>query len=174
MLEISPAMGTSQVDIIIVDDTLANIQVLSGMLKQQGYKVRPVLEGKVALKAAKKQIPDLILLDISMPEMDGYEVCTLLKQNPISIQDPVIFISALSEPLDKVKAFSVGGVDYITKPFQLEEVRVRVENHLRLARLQKELKEYSLNLEEKVVEQVKGLMRNWPPFWPWPNSQVPR
>jgi len=157
MLEISPAMGTSQVDIMIVDDTLANIQVLSGMLKQQGYKVRPVLEGKVALKAAEKQIPDLILLDISMPEMDGYEVCTLLKQNQLLNKIPVIFISALSEPLDKVKAFSVGGVDYITKPFQLEEVRVRVENHLRLARLQKELNEYNLNLEEKVVEQVKEI-----------------
>jgi len=148
---------SSTADILIVDDTLANIQVLSAMLKQQGYKVRPVLEGKVALKAAEKQVPDLILLDISMPEMDGYEVCTHLKQNPNLSKVPVIFISALTEPLDKVKAFSVGGVDYITKPFQLEEVRVRVENHLRLTRLQRLMEEYNHNLEEKVIEQVNEI-----------------
>jgi putative two-component system response regulator len=156
-LEFTPASASEPVDIMIVDDTLANIQVLSGMLKQQGYKVRPVLEGKVALKAAEKQVPDLILLDISMPEMDGYEVCERLKQDPVLKQVPVIFISALIEPLDKVRAFTVGGVDYITKPFQLEEVRVRVENHLRLARLQNELKDYNHNLEEKVVEQVREI-----------------
>jgi len=144
-------------DILIVDDTLANIQILSGMLKQQGYKVRPVLEGRAALKAAENQVPDLILLDITMPEMDGYEVCTRLKENPILEKVPVIFISALTESLDKVKAFNVGGVDYITKPFQLEEVRARVENHLRLARLQNELKEYSRHLEDKVIEQVNEI-----------------
>ncbi len=156
-MEISSNMSNVPVDILIVDDTLANIQVLSGMLKQQGYKVRPVLDGKGALKAAEKQPPDLILLDISMPEMDGYEVCVLLKENPALRQVPVIFISALTESLDKVKAFTVGGVDYITKPFQLEEVRVRVETHLRLARLQLELEEYNHNLENKVIEQVNEI-----------------
>lgn len=156
-MENSPEPSSSPVDILIVDDTLANIQILSGMLKQQGYKVRPVLEGAAAIKAAENQVPDLILLDISMPEMDGYEVCTRLKQNPILSKVPVIFISALTESLDKVKAFTVGGVDYITKPFQLEEVRARVENHLRLARLQNELKEYNRHLEEKVVEQVNEI-----------------
>ncbi len=144
-------------DILIVDDTLANIQILSGMLKQQGHKVRPVLDGSGALKAAENQLPDLILLDITMPEMDGYEVCIRLKENPALAKVPVIFISALTESLDKVKAFNVGGVDYITKPFQLEEVRARVENHLRLARLQNELKEYNRHLEEKVIEQVNEI-----------------
>lgn len=156
-LDIPFAESNAQIDILIVDDTMANIQVLSSMLKQQGYKVRPVLDGKTALKAAENQIPDLVLLDISMPVMDGYEVCVQLKQNPKLVQVPVIFISALTEQMDKVKAFTVGGVDYITKPFQLEEVRARVENHLQLARLQKELKEYSHTLEEKVLEQVKDI-----------------
>jgi putative two-component system response regulator len=145
------------VDILIVDDTLANIQVLSGMLKQQGYKVRPVLDGKAALKAAETHAPDLILLDITMPEMNGYEVCEKLKQDPKLKQIPVIFISALTEPLDKVKAFTVGGVDYITKPFQLEEVRVRVENHLHLASLQQQIENYNRYLEEKVIEQVNEI-----------------
>lgn len=149
--------AANQVDIMIVDDTLANIQVLSGMLKQQGYKVRPVLSGVAALKAAEQQAPDLILLDISMPEMNGYEVCSHLKQHPVLKQVPVIFISALTDQMDIVKAFTVGGVDYITKPFQLEEVRARVDNHLQLARMRLELKAYSHNLEERVIEQVKEI-----------------
>jgi len=156
-LDSLPAIPVEPVDIMIVDDTLANIQVLSGMLKQQGYKVRPILDGRGALKAAETQPPALILLDISMPEMDGYEVCERLKANPVLKQVPVIFISALTESLDKVRAFTVGGVDYITKPFQLEEVRVRVETHLRLARLQNELEEYNHNLEVKVSEQVNEI-----------------
>jgi putative two-component system response regulator len=156
-LEIPVSTNDVPVDILIVDDTLANIQVLSGMLKQQGYKVRPVLDGKAALKAAETHAPDLILLDITMPEMNGYEVCEKLKQNADLKQIPVIFISALTEPLDKVKAFTVGGVDYITKPFQLEEVRVRVENHLHLASLQKQIENYNRYLEEKVIEQVSEI-----------------
>jgi putative two-component system response regulator len=156
-LEITSVSTDYPADILIVDDTLANIQVLSGMLKQQGFKVRPVLDGKTALKAAENQAPDLILLDITMPDMDGYEVCSQLKQNPKLSEIPVIFISALTEPLDKVKAFSVGGVDYITKPFQLEEVRARVENHLRLSGLQNKIKEYNMYLEEKVIEQVNEI-----------------
>lgn len=156
-MDSSHVIPAEPVDIMIVDDTLANIQVLSGMLKQQGYKVRPILDGRGALKAAEMQPPALILLDVSMPEMNGYEVCERLKVNPVLKQVPVIFISALTDSLDKVKAFAVGGVDYITKPFQLEEVRVRVETHLRLARLQQELEEYNHNLEEKVSEQVNEI-----------------
>jgi len=156
-LEFSHVSSADPADILIVDDTLANIQVLSGMLKQQGYKVRPVLDGKTALKAAETNAPDLILLDITMPDMDGYEVCTRLKENPKLNHIPVIFISALTEPLDKVRAFTVGGVDYITKPFQLEEVRVRVENHLRLANLQHQIENYNHFLEEKVIEQVREI-----------------
>lgn len=156
-MEFSQISSADPADILIVDDTLANIQVLSGMLKQQGYKVRPVLDGKTALKAAETNAPDLILLDITMPDMDGYEVCTRLKENPTLSHIPVIFISALTEPLDKVRAFSVGGVDYITKPFQLEEVRVRVENHLHLASLQHQIENYNHFLEEKVIEQVSEI-----------------
>lgn len=125
--------------ILTVDDTPANLQVLTGMLKDRGYKVRPVPSGPLALAAVKKSPPDLILLDINMPDMNGYEVCKLLKADPALQGIPVIFISALNESLDKVNAFATGGVDYITKPFQMEELQARVETHLKIRRLQVEL-----------------------------------
>ena len=109
------------------------------MLKDRGYKARPVPGGKLALQAARKDPPDLILLDINMPDLNGYEVCRLLKADEVLRGIPVIFISALNENLDKVKAFAVGGVDYLTKPFQMEELHARVETHLKLRRLQVEL-----------------------------------
>jgi len=133
--------------ILVVDDTPANLQVLAGMLKDRGYKVRPVPSGKLALQAARRDPPDLILLDINMPEMNGYEVCEHLKADDHLQGIPVIFISALTEQLDKVKAFAIGGVDYITKPFQMEELHARVETHLKLRRLQIELEQYSRHLE---------------------------
>jgi serine phosphatase RsbU (regulator of sigma subunit) len=133
--------------ILAVDDTGANLQVLAGMLKDRGYKVRPVPSGKLALLAARRDPPDLILLDINMPEMNGYEVCERLKADDKLKGIPVIFISALTEQLDKVKAFAIGGVDYLTKPFQMEELHARVETHLKLRRLQIELEEYSRHLE---------------------------
>src|SRR5476651_537694 len=102
--------------ILVVDDSPANLQVLAGMLKDRGYKVRPVPSGKLALLAARRDPPDLILLDIIMPEMNGYEVCEHLKADDNLKGIPVIFISALTEQMDKVKAFAMGGVDYITKP----------------------------------------------------------
>ena len=129
-----------------MDDTPANLQVLAGMLKDRGYKVRPVPSGKLALSAARHDPPDLILLDINMPEMDGYEVCKHLKADDSLRGIPVIFISALTEQLDKVKAFASGGVDYITKPFQMEELHARVETHLKLRRLQIELEETNARL----------------------------
>src|SRR5450631_2904658 len=125
--------------ILVVDDTSANLQVLAGMLKERGYKVRPVPSGKLALLAAQRDPPDLILLDINMPEMNGYEVCEHLKADDNLKGIPIIFISGLTESLDKVKAFAIGGVDYITKPFQIEELHARVETHLKLRRLQIEL-----------------------------------
>ena len=134
--------------ILAVDDTPANLQVLAGMLKDRGYKVRPVPGGKLALLAARRDPPDLILLDINMPEMNGYEVCECLKADEKLRAIPVIFISALTEPLDKVKAFAIGGVDYITKPFQMEELHARVETHLKLRRLQIELEESNARLAE--------------------------
>src|SRR5471030_3229705 len=137
-----PKIGAGQpASILIVDDAPANLQVLAGMLKDRGYKVRPVHSGKLALLAARRDPPDLILLDINMPEMNGYEVCQHLKADPDLRGIPVIFISALNENLDKVKAFSMGGVDYLTKPFQMEELHARVETHLKLRRLQIELEE---------------------------------
>jgi sigma-B regulation protein RsbU (phosphoserine phosphatase) len=137
----------SPAGILVVDDTPANLQVLTGILKDRGYKVRPVPGGKLALAAARRDPPDLILLDINMPEMNGYEVCEHLKADDTLRGIPVIFISALTEPLDKVKAFATGGVDYITKPFQMEELHARVETHLKLRRLQTELEEANRRLE---------------------------
>src|SRR5437868_126369 len=140
-------MHSISANILVVDDTSANLQVLTGMLKERGYKARPVPSGKLALSAARRDPPDLILLDINMPEMNGYEVCEQLKADDKLKGIPIIFISALTESLDKVKAFSVGGVDYITKPFQMEELHARVETHLKLRRLQIELEEYTRDLE---------------------------
>jgi len=124
-------------NILIVDDTPANLLLLVRMLTQRGYKPRAVLNGKLALEAARAEPPDLILLDIAMPEMNGYEVCEQLKADEALKEIPVIFISALHETLDKVKAFRVGGVDYVTKPFQFEEVFARVQTHLQLRRLER-------------------------------------
>jgi phosphoserine phosphatase RsbU/P len=131
----------------VVDDAPANLRVLAGMLKERGYKARPVPSGKLALRAARRDPPDLILLDINMPEMNGYQVCEHLKADDNLKGIPVIFISVRTEQLDKVKAFATGGVDYITKPFQMEELHARVETHLKLRRLHIELEQYSRDLE---------------------------
>jgi two-component system sensor histidine kinase/response regulator len=135
----SPREAVSKGNILVVDDTPASLKMLAGLLKDAGYKVRPVPSGALALQAAAAESPDLILLDITMPEMDGYEVCQRLKENPALKQVPVLFISALTETTDKVKAFQAGGLDFVTKPFQFEEVCARVETHLALRRLQSEL-----------------------------------
>jgi two-component system sensor histidine kinase ChiS len=128
-------------NILIVDDTPANLRLLAGMLTEHNHKVRPVPNGMLALRAVQAAPPDLILLDINMPGMDGYEVCTKLKADDRTKDIPVIFISALNETLDKVKAFQVGGVDYVTKPFQFEEVLARVKTHIALYRLQQDLEQ---------------------------------
>ena len=134
-------------NILIVDDTPENLTVLLQMLKEQGYRVRPALSGKIALKAVQADPPDLILLDILMPEMDGYEVCSVLKSNEYTSHIPIIFISALTEMKDIVKAFQAGGVDYITKPFQMEEVLARVRTHLELQNAIREKNESQLMLQ---------------------------
>ena len=146
-------------NIMVVDDTPANLTLLVGMLKSKGYVVRPAPSGKIALQAAEREPPDLIMLDINMPEMDGFEVCRRLKASEKTSQIPVIFISALSETLDKVKAFSVGGVDYVTKPFQFEEVEARVETHLKLHRYQAQIETWNLQLASKVREQTLDLRK---------------
>ncbi len=143
---------TSKGNLLIVDDTPANLRLLSNILKEQGYQVRPTPSGELALSAARGMPPDLILLDINMPQMDGYEVCEQLKANDRTRHIPVIFISALNDILDKVKAFSVGGVDYITKPFQVEEVLARVETHLNLCRLQNKLQEKNQDLATTLAQ----------------------
>lgn len=134
-------------DVLIVDDTAANLQLLSKMLSEQGYRVRPVPDGFLALSAARAEPPDLILLDIRMPKMDGYQVCKRLKEDAGTADIPIIFISALGATKDKIRAFRAGGLDYITKPFQIEEVLARVETHLALMQLQKELQEANEKME---------------------------
>ncbi|HEY9601034.1 MAG TPA: PAS domain S-box protein, partial [Allocoleopsis sp.] len=126
------------------------------MLSEQGYKVRITPNGKLALKSVLVNPPDLILLDILMPKMDGYEVCQRLKADERTKDIPVIFISALSETFDKVKAFEVGGVDYITKPFQVEEVLARVENQLRLRFQEKQLSEQNARLQQEIEERKQA------------------
>ncbi|QIZ70453.1 sensor histidine kinase [Oxynema aestuarii] len=135
--------------ILIVDDTPDNLRLLSAMLSDRGYEVRKAINGRMALIAVEAAHPDLILLDIMMPEMDGYEVCTQLKSSPKTEEIPVIFLSALNEINDKVKAFTVGGADYISKPFHEREVLIRVENRLMLRRLQKQLSEQNTKLLEQ-------------------------
>ena len=130
---------TPGANILIVDDTRDNLRLLGGILTKQGYTVRPVPDGDLALLSAQEAPPDLVLLDIMMPTMTGYDVCERLKADDRTRDIPIIFISALHEVFDKVRAFELGGVDFITKPFQVEEVLARVETHLSLRNLNKEL-----------------------------------
>jgi two-component system, NtrC family, sensor kinase len=141
-------------NILVVDDTPQNLHLLVDILKKYNYKVRPVPNGKLALSAAEISPPDLILLDIMMPDLDGYQVCKQLKSNEKTRDIPVIFISAINEPVDKVKAFAVGGVDYITKPFQMHEVLIRVKNQLSIASLQQQLKSKNEQLNN-TINQLK-------------------
>ena len=165
MSEVCPQPITGH--ILIVDDVLENVQLLSSTLSEQGHKVRGVLSGEMALRASDS-LPDLILLDIMMPGIDGYEVCWKLKESPSTRTIPVIFLSALDAAADKVKAFNLGGVDYITKPFQLEEVHARVNHHLKLQQLQKQLviqaealnqKNAHLQQEIHSREQIEAALR---------------
>ena len=145
-----------QANILVVDDTPENLQLLVGILTAQDYKVRPASNGRRALAAIQAEHPDLILLDIKMPDMSGYEVCKQIKTEPSTQDIPVIFISALDEVTEKVKGFALGGVDYITKPFQAEEVLVRVKTHLTLHRLRNHLgdlvQERTAELEQEITE----------------------
>src|SRR5512139_549405 len=127
--------ATAGADILIVDDNIRNLDLLASLLRTRGYRVRPASSGPRALRAALSAPPDLVMLDVSMPEMDGYEVCRRLKAEPATREVPVVFISALDETMDKVKAFGVGAADYVTKPFQIEEVHSRIESQLRMSRL---------------------------------------
>jgi eukaryotic-like serine/threonine-protein kinase len=134
--------------IFLVDDDPKNLSLLAGILGERGYQVRAANSGRRALAMIEERAPDLIMLDVTMPELDGYEVCRRLKANPATHDIPIIFISALDDVLDKVRAFEVGGVDYVQKPFQAQEVAARVGTHLGLARLRRELEARNAELRE--------------------------
>ena len=143
--------------ILVVDDNPANLRVLDSILTSAGYRILPALGGEIALRAAGTVRPELALLDVRMPGMDGYEVCRRLKTTPGLEQMPVIFISALTETEDKVRAFHAGGVDYITKPFQTDEVLSRVRTHIDLSRSRRELAQAKGALEGLVAERTAAL-----------------
>lgn len=148
---------TIKEDILIVDDIPENLRLLSILLVKHGYNVRKALSGQMALKAVQAVVPDLILLDIMMPTMTGYEVCEQLKSDPKTAAIPVIFLSALSDAFDKVKAFTVGGSDYINKPFQIQEVLVRVQNQLALKAAKIKNQQLNSELEERVKQRTREL-----------------
>jgi DNA-binding response OmpR family regulator len=156
MTESTPTKG----NILLVDDLPNNLQLLSDLLTELGYNVRSVTSGRMALKTLKVKQPDLILLDIKMPEMDGYQVCEAIKTDEALRDIPIIFVSALDDAFDKVKAFECGGIDYVTKPFQIEEVVARVETQLTIQRqkiaLQKEVKKRRET--EEVLYQSRALL----------------
>ena len=140
--------GASKSSILVVDDVPDNLRLLSEVLTRQGYEVRSAISGPIALAVVPNIQPDLILLDVNMPHMDGYEVCENLKADQQTCEIPVIFLSAMGETIDKVRAFQVGGVDYITKPFQIQEVVVRIENQLNLRRMQMKLSQALVKEQE--------------------------
>ncbi|MEH2155872.1 two-component system response regulator [Nostoc sp.] len=144
-------------DILIVDDMADNLRVLSSILTREGYNVRKALNWQMALTATQTVLPDLILLDIMMPEVDGYEICQTFKAWELTADIPVIFISALDDVFDKVKAFKVGGVDYITKPFEFQEVLVRVQNQLALRSARLEILKLNIELEHRVKQRTGEL-----------------
>lgn len=165
--------GGRRSEILVVDDTTASLDLLSELLSDTGYSVRPAQDGKMALLSAKARPPDLILLDVRMPGIDGYEVCQRLKADPATADVPVIFLSALRETGDKVRGFALGAVDYIAKPFQPEEVLARVRTHLELRRLQCELEERvtrrtaelqesenNLRESQRRLEELAGFLQN--------------
>jgi putative two-component system response regulator len=143
--------------IMVVDDTPQNLRLLESLLTERGYQVFALPSGDMALKAAAKNPPDLILLDIDMPGLTGYQVCERLKADERLAEIPIIFISALSETVDKVRAFEVGGVDYVTKPIKFDEVAARVATHLKIRALQASLEKHNKQLEEVVAAQVRQI-----------------
>jgi signal transduction histidine kinase len=143
-------------EILIVDDNPNNLRLLSDMLTYQGYDVRKAIDGNMALLSVQAQLPDLVLLDIKMPQLDGYEVCKKLKADPRTCEIPVIFLSALDEVPDKIQAFRSGGVDYITKPFQFEEVLARVQSQLTIRKLTQTLEQ---QVEQRTIELDRALQK---------------
>ena len=143
--------------ILLVDDTTANLEILVAFFTKQGFAVSVAVDGESALEQLKQDQPDLILLDVMMPGIDGFETCRRLKANKETAEIPVIFMTALSETMDKVKGFSLGAVDYVTKPIQHEEVLARVNTHLTLRSLQRALEGANEQLEQRVAERTSEL-----------------
>ena len=155
--------AASEITILVVDDNPDNLRLVAKILESQGYQVRKARSGKMALQGVERHIPDLILLDINMPEINGYEVCQELKKAAKTAHIPIIFISALDQLKDKVRALEMGGSDYITKPFQDREVQIRVKNQLLIQQQQQELqKQYQFllaknrQLEQEIQERLKA------------------
>ncbi len=146
------AKNTSRATVLIVDDIPDNVRVLYEFLPQAGLRVLVAQDGQEALHRIEYAQPDIILLDIMMPNMDGFEVCEVLKSQPHTREIPVIFMTALSDTVDKLKGFTLGAVDYITKPFQQEEVLARIHTHLQIRKLQGQLKTHLVELEKRNVE----------------------
>lgn len=142
-------------NILLIDDLPENLKLLTDLLSQLGYVVRSAVSGSRGIRSAKLKCPDIILLDINMPEMNGYQVCQALKNDPDLYNIPILFISALDEIFDKLKAFQAGGVDYITKPFQIEEVVARIEAHLTIKRQQQVLKIEIIKRKQAEIELQK-------------------
>ena len=155
-LEASPSLdldlATAKQTILLVDDEPDNLRLLSDLLDEQGYEVQQAISGKVALQSLAKNKADLILLDINLPDIDGYSICQQIRSDSSADDIPIIFISASDEPWDKVKAFSAGGSDYISKPFKVVEVLARVENQLKIRRLQQQLRTQNVQLQQAIQE----------------------
>ncbi len=154
-----PAQNIPAQNILIVDDTPQNLRILSDVLSRRGYEVRQSINGDMALMSVQTRLPDLILLDIMMPGLDGYEVCRQLKGNPQTAHVPIIFLSALNAADEKVKAFKLGAADYVTKPFHFEEIVVRIEHQLQIQQLQQQLAAQNTLLEAEKLK-AEALLRN--------------
>jgi PAS domain S-box-containing protein len=151
-----PIDSKVKADILAIDDTPENLALLNQMLTERGYKVRSVTKGSTGIRGAQAAPPDLILLDVKMPQMNGYEVCQQLKADDRTRDIPVIFISALGDVFDKVQAFKAGGVDYITKPFQVEEVLARLDTHITIRRLQQQLQQQNAQMKRQIWERQQA------------------
>ena len=150
-------------DLLIVDDNPTNLDLLARVLRQQKHRVRTVPSGRLAIEAARLQPPEVMLLDIAMPEMDGYQTAEVFRVDPALTAIPILFVSALDDPLDKVRAFEVGGRDYVTEPYNGEEVIARVEHQVRLMRLQKELERHNRDLQDAnlKLKEIQTLKANF-------------
>lgn len=150
-----------EINVLIVDDIIANLTVLAEMIKKAGFMARPVTSVIQALEAIEIYEPQLILLDISMPDMDGFDLCEMLKSSTKTRDIPIIFISAMNSTVDKVKGFKLGAVDFITKPFELDEVILRVSTHIKIYRMQHELESYNNKLQRLLSEQHNTMMMEY-------------